>query len=255
MRTYAWVAAALAVALTTGCKDRDRGTADDRVEATGERAGDAVREGAHDVGEAADTAGDKLGDAARDVGNATEDAARRVTGTWTYEKRDEYRQEARTRLEGARPAIGRRTQERQRRRVGGVYQGRRGGARDPQRRRPGDRSPEQGDRGQLERGARRPERIARLARSADPGTPAGREADGRRRTELSPAPIRDQRHDALASFLGRWRATGSTHGTPRGPGVDHHRRDRAGPDRVQPRWPDADPYLGMAAQGPLAAAV
>ena len=100
MSTYVWVAAALAVALTTGCKDRDRDTTDDRVEATGERADSAVREGAHDVGEAADTAGDKLGDAARDVGNATEDAARRVTGTWTYERREEYLQEARTRLEG-----------------------------------------------------------------------------------------------------------------------------------------------------------
>ena len=104
MKTFAWVAAALAVALTTGCKDRDRDTTDDRVEATADRAGDSVREGAHDVGEAADTAGDKvgdkLGDAARDVGNATEDAARRVTGTWTYERRDEYRQEARTRLAG-----------------------------------------------------------------------------------------------------------------------------------------------------------
>ena len=88
MKTFAWVAAALAVALTTGCKDRDRDTTDDRVEATGERAGDAVREGANDVGEAADTAGDKLGD-----------AVRRVTGNWTYERRDEYRQEVRTRLE------------------------------------------------------------------------------------------------------------------------------------------------------------
>ena len=28
------------------------------------------------------------------------------------------------------------------------------------------------------------------------------------------APIRDQRHDALAVFLGRWRATGETYGTP-----------------------------------------
>ena len=100
MRTFVWVAAALAVALTTGCKDRNRDTTDDRVEATGERAGDTVREGANDVAEAADTVGDKLGDAARDVGNATEDAARRVTGTWTYERRQEYRQESRTRLEG-----------------------------------------------------------------------------------------------------------------------------------------------------------
>ena len=183
MKTFAWVAAALAVALTTGCKDRNRDTTDDRVEAAGERAGDTVREGAHDVGDAADTAGDKLGDAARDVGNATEDAARRVTGTWTYERRQEYRQEARTRLEGldrqlaeharaSTPTRRRRIPRPSRRRV------------RPERRRPGHRSPGQGDRGQLERGARRPERVARLARPADPGTPAGREADGRRRTEL-----------------------------------------------------------------------
>ena len=99
MRTFAWVAAALAVALTTGCKDRDRGDTGDRVEATGDRAGDEVRQGAKDVGDAADNAADKVGDAARDVGNATEDAAREVTGTWTYERRDEYRREARARLD------------------------------------------------------------------------------------------------------------------------------------------------------------
>jgi hypothetical protein len=93
------VAAAFAVALTTGCKDRDRGDTGDRVEATGDRAGDEVRQGAKDVGDAADDAADKVGDAARDVGNATEDAAREVTGTWSYERRDEYRREARVRLD------------------------------------------------------------------------------------------------------------------------------------------------------------
>ena len=98
MRKYALVAAALAVALTTGCKDRNRDTGD-RVDATADRAGDEVREGAHDVGDAADNAADKVGDAARDVGNATEDAAREATGTWTYDRRDEYRNEVRTRLE------------------------------------------------------------------------------------------------------------------------------------------------------------
>ena len=99
MRTYAWVAAALAVALTTGCKDRDRGDTGDRVEATGDRAGDEVRQGANDVGNAVDTAADKVGDAARDAGNATEDAARKVTGTSTYDQRDEYRREVRARLD------------------------------------------------------------------------------------------------------------------------------------------------------------
>ena len=100
MRTYALVAAALAVALTTGCKDRDRDDTGSRVDATADSAGDAVREGAHDVGDAADTAGSKVGDAVRDVGNATEDAARQATGTWTWNRREEYRQEARERLAG-----------------------------------------------------------------------------------------------------------------------------------------------------------
>ena len=98
MRTYAWVATALAVALTAGCKDRHNDDAGDRVEATADTAGDAVRRGANDVGNAVDTAADKVGDAADAVGDATEDAARRATGTWTWERRDEYRQEVRTRV-------------------------------------------------------------------------------------------------------------------------------------------------------------
>jgi hypothetical protein len=93
------VAAALAVAVTTGCKDRDRGDTGDQVEATSDRAGDKVRQGANDVGDAVDTAADNVGDAARDVGNATEDAARRATGTWTYDRREEYRRELRVRLD------------------------------------------------------------------------------------------------------------------------------------------------------------
>jgi hypothetical protein len=100
MRTYALVAAALAVGLTTGCKDRDRDDTSTRVDATADSAGAEVREGAHDVGNAADTAGDKVGDAVRDVGNATEDAARQATGTWTWDRRKEYRQEAANRLAG-----------------------------------------------------------------------------------------------------------------------------------------------------------
>ena len=100
MRKYALVTAALAVALTTGCKDRDRDETASRVDATADSAGAAVREGANDVGNAADTAGDKIGDAARDLGNATEDAARQATGTWTWDRREEYRREAQDRLAG-----------------------------------------------------------------------------------------------------------------------------------------------------------
>src|SRR5690242_341917 len=100
MRTYALVAAALAVALTAGCKDRDRGDTGSRVDAAADSAGAEVREGARDVGDAVDTAADKVGDAASDVGNATEDAARQATGSWTWDRRDEYRREAKARLEG-----------------------------------------------------------------------------------------------------------------------------------------------------------
>ena len=66
MRTYALVAAALAVALTTGCKDRDRDDTGSRVDATADSAGAAVREGANDVGDAAESTADKAGDAAQD---------------------------------------------------------------------------------------------------------------------------------------------------------------------------------------------
>ncbi len=100
MRTYAWVAAALAVALTTGCKDRNSDHTDDRVQANADRAGDEVQKGANDVGNAADKAADNVGDAAGSVGHATEDAARRLTGSWTWERRDAYRQDVRTRLDG-----------------------------------------------------------------------------------------------------------------------------------------------------------
>ena len=146
MRTFALVAAALAVALTTGCKDRDRDDAGSRVDATADRAGDEVREGANDVGNAADTAADKVGDAARDVGTPPRTRRARATGTWTWERRDEYRQEARERLAAAGPAARRRAQERQPRRHGGVHQGRRRRPRDPDAvgRRP--RPPRQGHR-------------------------------------------------------------------------------------------------------------
>ena len=60
MRTVALVSAALALAVTTGCKDRDRGDTGDRVEATGERAGDEVQEGADRTGNAVEDAADEL---------------------------------------------------------------------------------------------------------------------------------------------------------------------------------------------------
>ena len=51
MRKVAWVGAALALALTAGCKDRDHGEADDQVQASADRAGNAVDSAAHDVGD------------------------------------------------------------------------------------------------------------------------------------------------------------------------------------------------------------
>ena len=100
MRTYALVAAALAVALTTGCRDRYKDDTSSRVDATADTASAAVREGANDVGAAVDTAADKAGDAAHDVGHEVADVARDVTNSWNWDRRDEYRREARTRLDG-----------------------------------------------------------------------------------------------------------------------------------------------------------
>ncbi len=104
MRTVAWVSAALALALTTGCKDRDRGNAGDaadRVEATGERAGDEIQEGADRTGNAVEDAADDVGDAAKDVGGEVEEAAKDVgdeVGATSYERRDEFRREVNQRL-------------------------------------------------------------------------------------------------------------------------------------------------------------
>jgi gas vesicle protein len=110
MRTIAWVAAALAVAYTTGCKDRDHRDAD----TTSEQATAEVREGAHKTGDAVDNAADKTGDAVDDaadktadatkdagdkVGNAVEDAADETgLSEYAYDKRDEFREDVNERL-------------------------------------------------------------------------------------------------------------------------------------------------------------
>ena len=90
MRTAAWVSAALALALMTGCKDRDRGDAADRVEATGERVGDEIQEGADQTGDAVEEAGGEVQEAARDVGDEL--------GVTSYERRGEFRRELDGRL-------------------------------------------------------------------------------------------------------------------------------------------------------------
>lgn len=85
MRKVAWVGAALALALTAGCKDRDHGDADDQVQASADRAGNAVDSAAHDVGDAAKDAGNDVKEAAKDVGDEV--------GATSYERRDEFRRE------------------------------------------------------------------------------------------------------------------------------------------------------------------
>ena len=101
MRTVALVGAALVLALTTGCKDRDRGDAGDRVEATGERAGDEIQEGADQTGNAVEDAADDVGDAAKEAGAEVKEAAKDVgdeVGVTSYERRDEFRRDVNERL-------------------------------------------------------------------------------------------------------------------------------------------------------------
>jgi hypothetical protein len=85
MRKVAWVGAALALALTAGCKDRDHRDADDQAKATVDQTGNAVDSAANDVGDAAKDAGN-------DVKRATEDLNNKLAGT-PYERRDEFRHE------------------------------------------------------------------------------------------------------------------------------------------------------------------
>jgi hypothetical protein len=90
MRKVAWIGAALALALTAGCKDRDHRDADDQVASTADRAGNAV-----------DSAADEVGNAAKDAGNDVKDAAQdvrdKIAGT-PYERRDEFRHEVNERV-------------------------------------------------------------------------------------------------------------------------------------------------------------
>ena len=99
MRTVAWVGAALALAITTSCKDRDRGDVDrvdagDQVQATGDRAANDVQKAADETGNAVDSAADDVGDAAKGAGSDVKEAAKDVGdefGATSYERRDEFR--------------------------------------------------------------------------------------------------------------------------------------------------------------------
>lgn len=109
MRTVAWIGAALALALGTGCKDRDRGDlnrtdAGDQVEATADQAGDQAQKAADETGDAAEDAANDAGDAANGVGHDVKEAARDVGdefGATSYERRDEFRKEVDQRLAAA----------------------------------------------------------------------------------------------------------------------------------------------------------
>jgi hypothetical protein len=106
MRTVAWIGAALALALSAGCNDRDRGDvnhtdADDRAEASADRASDQVQKGAEETGDAAEDAANDVGDAAKDAGSDVKEAAKDVGdefGATSYERRDEFRKEVDQRL-------------------------------------------------------------------------------------------------------------------------------------------------------------
>ena len=80
MRAMTCAAAALVLAFTLGCEDRDRNDAADRVDNAVEETGDAVREGADDIENAADEATDEL-------------------GATSFERRDEFQQDVRERLD------------------------------------------------------------------------------------------------------------------------------------------------------------
>lgn len=85
MTKGAWIGVALALALTTGCKDRDHRDADDQAGATADRASNAV-----------DSAADQVGDAAKDAGNDVKDAVKDAgdkLGATPYERRNDFRHE------------------------------------------------------------------------------------------------------------------------------------------------------------------
>jgi hypothetical protein len=106
MRTVAWVGAALALAITTSCKDRDRGDVDrvdagDQVQATGDRADNDVQKAADETGDAAEDAAHEVGDAAKGAGNDVKEAAKDVGdefGATSYARRDEFSKEVDQRL-------------------------------------------------------------------------------------------------------------------------------------------------------------
>ena len=80
MRAMTCAAAALVMAFMLGCDDRERQDAAGRIDNAAEETGDEMREGAEEVGDAAEDAADDLGD-------------------YSYDRREEFRQDVRTRLD------------------------------------------------------------------------------------------------------------------------------------------------------------
>jgi hypothetical protein len=91
MKAMTCVAAALVLAFAAACGDRDRDETAGRIDTAAEETGAEVREGADDVGDAAE-------EAAGDVGDAVDDAADDLDD-YTFERRDEFRQKVRARLD------------------------------------------------------------------------------------------------------------------------------------------------------------
>jgi len=76
MRTVAWVTAALAVALTAACKDRDRRHDDTVSSDRAEQTTGQVREGADRTEDATADAADKVSDATKDAADDAKDAGK-----------------------------------------------------------------------------------------------------------------------------------------------------------------------------------
>ena len=80
MRAMACAAAALMLGFTVACGDRDRQDTEGRIDDAAEEVGANVREGAEDVGDAADDAVDRV-------------------DAYSYERRDDFRRDVRARLD------------------------------------------------------------------------------------------------------------------------------------------------------------
>ena len=91
MRAMACAAAALMVALTMSCKDRDADDTASRVDTAVEDAGNETREAANDAGDAVEEAAEDTKDAAKDAKDDLADAS--------YTERAEFRNDVKERLD------------------------------------------------------------------------------------------------------------------------------------------------------------